>query len=106
MGADGLTGSPGLSVAWFFIPIAFLFMPFVVMRDTWKASASPRDWQGQPTDPLLGFWWAAMLVTHLAASSSFRLWLSDDYDVTRRDRGARPDLERRRASSPICSASR
>jgi hypothetical protein len=34
MGADGLMGSPGLSVAWFFIPIAFLFMPFVVVRDT------------------------------------------------------------------------
>ena len=81
MGADGLMGSPGLSVAWFFIPIAFLFMPFVVMRDTWKASGSPRDWQGQPTDPLLGFWWAAMLVTHLAASISLRLWVSDDYDV-------------------------
>ncbi|HYD14716.1 MAG TPA: DUF4328 domain-containing protein [Allosphingosinicella sp.] len=81
MGADGLTGSPGLSVAWFFIPIVFLFMPFVVMRDTWKASASPRDWQGQPTAPLIGFWWAAMLATHLAASFSFRLWLSGDYDV-------------------------
>ena len=81
MGADGLMGSPGLSVAWFFIPIAFLFMPFVVVRDTWKASASPRDWQGQPTDPLLGFWWAAMLATHLTASFSFRLWLSGDYEV-------------------------
>ena len=81
MGADGLMGSPGLSVAWFFIPIVFLFMPFVVMRDTWKASAAPRDWQGQPTEPLLGFWWAAMLVTHLTASFSFRLWLSGDYDV-------------------------
>ncbi len=79
MGADGLMGSPGLSVAWFFIPIAFLFMPFVVMRDTWKASESPRDWQGQPTNPLLGFWWAAMLVTHLTASIAFRLWLEGDF---------------------------
>ena len=81
MGADGLMGSPGLSVAWFFIPIAFLFMPFVVVRDTWKASAAPRDWQGQPTEPLLGFWWAAMLATHLSASFSFRLWLTGDYEV-------------------------
>jgi hypothetical protein len=81
MGADGLMGSPGLSVAWFFIPILFLFMPFIVMRDTWKASATPRDWQGQPTEPLLGFWWTAMLVTHLAASLSFRLWMSEGYDV-------------------------
>lgn len=79
MGADGLMGSPGLSVGWFFIPIAFLFMPFVVMRDTWKASESPRDWQGRPTSPLLGFWWAAMLVTHLAASVAFRIWLEGGY---------------------------
>ena len=81
MGADGLMGSPGLSVAWFFIPIAFLFMPFMVVRDTWKASASPRDWQGQPTDPLLGFWWAAFLAPNIAATISFRIWLIGDYDA-------------------------
>jgi len=81
MGADGLMGSPGLSVAWFFIPIAFLFMPFVVMRDTWKASAAPRDWQVQPTNPLLGFWWAAFLVSHIAATVALRISLSEDYDM-------------------------
>jgi hypothetical protein len=81
MGADGLMGSPGLSVAWFFIPILWFFMPFVVMRDTWKASASPRDWQGQSTDPLLGFWWAFMLMAGIAGSISFRLWLMDDFDL-------------------------
>jgi hypothetical protein len=81
MGADGLMGSPGLSVAWFFIPIAFLFMPFVVVRDTWKASAAPRDWQAQPTDPLIGFWWVAFLVSHLAGTISFRLAMEGDYDT-------------------------
>ena len=79
MGADGLMGSPGLSVGWFFIPIAFLFMPYVVVRDTWKASAAPRDWQGQPTPPLPGFWWAAFLTTYLVASFSFHLAL-DRFD--------------------------
>jgi Domain of unknown function (DUF4328) len=81
MGADGLMGSPGLSVAWFFIPIAFLFMPYLVVRDTWKASELPRDWQGLPTPPLVGFWWAATLVSNLANSISFRLWLEGDYDA-------------------------
>ena len=81
MGADGLMGSPGLSVAWFFIPIAFLFMPFVVVRDTWKASAAPRDWQAQPTDPLIGFWWTMFLVSHLAGTISFRLAMAGDYDT-------------------------
>lgn len=81
MGADGLMGSPGLSVAWFFIPIAFLFMPFLVVRDTWKASAMPRDWQGQPTPPLIGFWWAFFLASQIAATISFRIWLEGEYDM-------------------------
>jgi hypothetical protein len=81
MGADDLMGSPGLSVAWFFIPIAFLFMPFVVVRDTWKASESPRDWQGQPTAPLIGFWWAAFLAAQLAATLSWRFAADGDPDM-------------------------
>jgi Na+-driven multidrug efflux pump len=81
MGADGMMGSPGLSVAWFFIPIAFLFMPFLVVRDTWKASAAPPDGQGQPTPPLAGFWWAFFLASHIAATISFRIWLEGDYDM-------------------------
>lgn len=81
IGADGLMGSPGLSVAWFFIPIAFLFMPYIVVRDTWKASAAPGDWQALPTPPLPGFWWAAFLGAHLAAAISFRLWTEGGYRV-------------------------
>lgn len=89
MGADGLMGSPGLSVAWFFIPVAFLFMPYVVIRDTWKASASPRDWQAGEASPLLGFWWACFLTASLAGTLSFRIWLEGDYDMA----GAVPVLD-------------
>ena len=79
MGAEDLMGSPGLSVAWFFIPIAFLFMPYVVVRDTWKASEAPRDWQGRSAPPLVGFWWAAMLLANLTATISIRIALEGDY---------------------------
>jgi hypothetical protein len=75
MGAEDLMGSPGLSVAWFFIPIAFLFMPYVVVRDTWKASEAPRDWQGRSAPPLVGFWWAAMLLANLTATISIGIAL-------------------------------
>ena len=78
MGAEDLMGSPGLWVAWFFIPIAFLFMPYVVVRDTWKASEAPRDWQGRSAPPLVGFWWAAMLLANLTATISFRIALEGD----------------------------
>jgi hypothetical protein len=79
MGAEDLMGSPGLSVAWFFIPIAFLFMPYIVVRDTWKASEAPRDWQGRSAPPLVGFWWAAMLTANLTATIAFRIALEGDY---------------------------
>jgi hypothetical protein len=79
MGAEDLMGSPGLSVAWFFIPIAWFFMPYIVVRDTWKASEAPRDWQGRSAPPLVGFWWAAMLIANIAALISLRIWLEDDY---------------------------
>jgi Domain of unknown function (DUF4328) len=79
MGAEDLMGSPGLSVAWFFIPIAFLFMPYVVVRDTWKASEAPRDWQGRGTPPLVGFWWAAMIAANLVSAISVRIALEGGY---------------------------
>ena len=80
MGAEDLMGSPGLAVGWFFIPIAWFFMPYIVVRDTWKASEAPRDWQGRSAASLIGFWWAAMLVANLAGTIAFRLALDADHD--------------------------
>jgi len=79
MGAEDLMGSPGLSVAWFFIPLAFLFMPYVVVRDTWKASEAPRDWQGRSAPPLVGFWFAALLIANIAGTIAFRISLEGGY---------------------------
>jgi hypothetical protein len=79
MGAEDLMGSPGLSVAWFFIPIAWFFMPYVVVRDTWKASEAPRDWQGRSGPPLVGFWWAAMLVANISGLIAFRIGMDGGY---------------------------
>lgn len=81
MGAEDLMGSPGLSVAWFFIPIVWFFMPYIVVRDTWKASEAPRDWQWRSAAPLVGFWWAAMVVANLAGAISFRIAAEGDYDA-------------------------
>lgn len=80
MGAEDLMGSPGLSVAWYFIPIAWFFMPYIVVRDTWKASEAPRDWQGRNAPPLVGFWWAAMLVANVTGAIAFRIAAEGDYD--------------------------
>ena len=37
-------------------------MPFLVMREIWRASASPDDWRQQPGSALLGWWWVLWLV--------------------------------------------
>lgn len=79
LGATDLMGSPGLSVAWFFIPLAFLFMPYVVVRDTWRASLNPKDWQGQGTPPSVILWWICFLGAAIAGTISFRLgWEASD----------------------------
>jgi heme/copper-type cytochrome/quinol oxidase subunit 2 len=81
MGAEDLMGSPGLSVAWFFVPVAFLFMPYVVVRDTWKASEAPRDWQGRSASPLIGFWWAALLAATITSFIAARIAAEGEYEA-------------------------
>jgi hypothetical protein len=72
-GAEDMMISPGWAVAWFFVPLANLVMPFVAMRETWKASAEPRDWQAAPAPVTLLFWWAAWLGAGAAGVIAFRM---------------------------------
>jgi hypothetical protein len=81
LGATDLMGSPGLAVAWFFIPIAFLFMPYLTVRDTMRASAEPRDWQGQSAPALAGLWWACYLAATIFGAISFRVVVEEQYDM-------------------------
>ena len=108
MGADGLMGSPGLAVAWFFIPIAFLFMPY---RDGPRHLEGERDrratGRGRPTDPR-------------SASGGPRCWSPDPRRLrllparrraaimtcSRRDRRGSTLFRTAPRSSPLCSASR
>ena len=62
LGATGLTFSPGWAVGWFFVPIAFFWMPHQAMQELWRASASPEEWQRQPGSVLLSWWWALWLL--------------------------------------------
>lgn len=78
LGADDLMGSPGLAVGWFFIPLANLFMPYMTVRDMWKASANPRDWQGASAPAAIILWWLLWLASNIAGTISFRLWLEKD----------------------------
>ena len=71
-GAEGLRCGPWLAVGSFFIPIANLVMPFQSMRDVWKASVEPRDWEVVKATPLLGWWWLFWLAGNIAGIIAFR----------------------------------
>jgi hypothetical protein len=66
LGATGLTFTPGWSIAWFFVPIANLFMPLRVMRELWRASHDPAHWAALAAAPIVGWWWFAFLVDEAA----------------------------------------
>jgi len=67
LGATDLMGSPGWAVGWFFIPLANLVMPYVTIRDTWKASVNPRDWQAVRTPVAVGLWWGCWLIANFTS---------------------------------------
>lgn len=80
-GAQNLASGPGLAVAWYFIPIANLWMPLATMRETWKASVEPRDWEMATSPAVLPLWWLTSLAANIAALVGFRLGLEDITDA-------------------------
>ena len=73
MGATDMMGSPVWAIAWYVIPFANLFMPFVAMRELWRASSHPRDWQAAPAPTFLLLWWVCWLASNIAGTVAFRL---------------------------------
>jgi hypothetical protein len=49
--------TPGMAIAWYFIPFANLFMPLKVMQELWRASSDAEDWQHAPVSRLVNVWW-------------------------------------------------
>ena len=92
-GAESLRFGPWLAVGAYFIPIANLIMPLQSMRDTWKASVEPRDWEIVEVPAILGWWWFFWLAGNIAGVAAFRL--SDSEDL--------PDLDQAAAMLSIVS---
>lgn len=67
--------SPGWSVGWYFIPIAWLWKPYQAMAEIWRRSASPAE---QSAGGLLGWWWFLWIATSFAGQVLMRLSLRSD----------------------------
>jgi Domain of unknown function (DUF4328) len=72
-GAEGLGAGPRLAVAWYFIPIANLWMPLTSMGETWKASVNPANWEVERAPATLGLWWFFWITGNIAGIAAARL---------------------------------
>lgn len=72
-GTQGMKFTPGWSIGWYFIPIAGLWKPYQAMKEIWKVSTNPINWQKEDGSSLLGWWWALCLISGFLGQASFRL---------------------------------
>jgi hypothetical protein len=75
LGSPGLRFTPGWAVGWYFVPIANLWKPYQAMKEIWRASKNPSNWQAETTSPLLGWWWFWWIVSSIAGNISGRMTL-------------------------------
>lgn len=74
-GPKGMRYPPGESIGWHFVPILNVILPYQAMKEIWKVSSDPMNWQVQQGSALLRWWWALWLaspVLSLRASSMAR----------------------------------
>ena len=71
LGASDMQFSPGWSIGWYFIPIAYLWKPYQAMKEIWKASSNPQSWNSQSVSSLLPWWWFFWIVSNMAGYASF-----------------------------------
>ena len=72
-GGYGITAKPGWAVAWFFIPIAFLWKPFDNLRQAWQASTDPSAPASVPVPGFMRWWWGLWLTFLLLDNAAGRL---------------------------------
>jgi len=77
-GAQGMEFTPGWSIGYYFIPFVSLYKPYRAMKEIWKVSTNPTNWQNEKGDPLLGWWWALLLISGFLWETSFRLSMQTD----------------------------
>lgn len=71
MGASDLMVSPIMAALWWIVPLMNLFMPYLAVRDLWRASERPRDWQGVSAPATILVWWILWICAGIAGAVGF-----------------------------------
>jgi hypothetical protein len=77
LGAIGLTFSPAAAVAWYFVPVAWLVVPYVAMKELVKASVDPVRWPIVKMPGVLHVWWGTWVLFNLLSVPETRLAFQD-----------------------------
>lgn len=72
MNPDEMSYTPGWASAWFLIPVASIWMPILVVRSLFTASASAAAEEAQKTFPA-GIWWIQYLISSSLITLSNRM---------------------------------
>jgi hypothetical protein len=72
LGGQGIRFTPSWAVAWYWIPIANLWMPYQVMSEIWRLSRNPVEPQSDATSRLLAWWWFCWLAFLIGGSFQLR----------------------------------
>jgi hypothetical protein len=80
LGGTKLKSSPGWAIGWFFVPIAFLWKPYQVVKEIWEVSkpglaGDSMPWQAREPSlgSIIGWWWALFLISTFLGNIIFRL---------------------------------
>jgi len=72
-GPQDMQFTPGWSIWCFFIPILNLYRPYQVMKEIWKVSTNPIDWENETDSSLVGWWWGLWLISGFVGQISLRM---------------------------------
>jgi len=73
LGAENMKFTPGWSIGYYFIPILTLWKPYQAMKEIWKASKTPSDWEASGASSILPIWWTLWLVSGFLGQAIFKL---------------------------------
>ena len=79
LGASGMQFTPGWTIGYYFVPFLNFYKPYRAMKEIWKTSKDPKNWEMVKTPSLFPQWWTLWLISGFLGQVSFRLtWRAEE----------------------------
>ena len=62
LGASGMQFTPGWAIGYYFVPFLNFYKPYRAMKEIWKTSKDPNNWQSIETPSLIKEWWVLWII--------------------------------------------